>query len=131
MFQSKSAFSGFSVKDTAAAKAFYTDKLGLQVDDGEMGMTLHLPNSEATVFVYPKENHEPATFTVLNLVVDDIDAAIDELTAAGVTFQMYDNKDMPQDEKGVLRGLAANMGPDIAWFEDPSGNVMAVLQGEL
>lgn len=128
MFKPVSAFSGFSVDSQAKAQAFYTDKLGLKVQDQGMGLELHLPGG-ATVFVYEKENHEPATFTVLNLVVEDIDAAVAELKQRGITFEQYDlGNGATTDEPGVLRGKSANMGPDIAWFKDPAGNVLAVLE---
>ena len=120
------SFSGFSVDDQAAALAFYRDTLGLDVDDTGMGLELKMPGGQH-VFVYPKDDHKPATFTVLNFEVADIDAAVDELTAAGVTLARYEG--MPQDEKGVLRGTAAAMGPDIAWFTDPAGNILSVLNG--
>ena len=80
------------------------------------------------MFIYPKEDHTPATFTILNLVVDDIDAAVDELNAKGVATAIYDDPQLPTDEKGVLRGRSADRGPDIAWFRDPAGNVLSVLQ---
>jgi catechol 2,3-dioxygenase-like lactoylglutathione lyase family enzyme len=121
-------FSGFSVNDIPAAKAFYLETLGLDVSDGPMGnLDLQLP-AGGHVFIYPKENHEPASFTILNLVVDDIDAAVDELNAKGVKTAIYDDPNLPTDEKGILRGKAANQGPDIAWFRDPAGNVLSVLQ---
>ena len=121
-------FSGFSVDDIAAAKAFYVDTLGLDVSDGPMGnLDLRLP-SGAHVFIYPKPDHTPASFTILNLVVDDIDAAVDDLNARGVATKIYDDPALPTDEKGVLRGRAAERGPDIAWFRDPAGNVLSVLQ---
>lgn len=126
MLKTVSAFSGFSVKDQAEALEFYKEKLGLEVDDTGMGLELHLPGTEASVFVYPKANHTPATYTVLNFVVEDIDAAVDDLKAAGVTLEVYEGMD--QDEKRIARGKSANMGPDIAWFHDPSGNVLSVLQ---
>lgn len=126
MFQAKSAFSGFSVNDLAKAKAFYTETLGLQVDDEGVGMRLHLP-SGGTVFAYPKDDHQPATFTILNFVVDTIDEAVDTLTNRGVRFEHYE-AGPPVDEKGILRGRARNLGPDIAWFKDPAGNTLAVLQ---
>ena len=125
MFKDTPAFSGFSVDDQAAAKEFYGNVLGLTVDDDEMGLKLHLGNG-ADVFVYPKENHVPATYTMLNFVVKDIDTAVDALAAKGVTFEIY--PDMHQDEKGVARGSSIGMGPDIAWFKDPAGNILAVLQ---
>jgi len=125
MFKDTPAFSGFSVNDQAAAKHFYGDLLGLEIDDGEMGLQLHLAGG-TTIFVYPKENHVPATYTMLNFSVNDIDTAVDRLTAKGVKLERY--PDMHQDEKGIARGIAANMGPDIAWFKDPAGNILAVLQ---
>src|SRR5258706_11556855 len=125
MFQPKAAFSGFSVDDQAKAKEFYTKTLGLKLEDETMGLRLALPGG-GSVFVYPKEDHQPATYTMLNFVVDDIDAAMDELTAVGVEFEHYENAH--QDDKGVARGLSNNMGPDIAWFKDPASNILAVLQ---
>ncbi|GAA1445266.1 VOC family protein [Leifsonia poae] len=128
MFTPLDIFSGFSVTDIAAAKAFYGDTLGLAVTEGPMGnLDLALPGG-SHVFIYPKPDHEPATFTILNLVVDDIDAAVADLNAAGVETNIYDSPDLPTDDKGVLRGKQANMGPDIAWFRDPAGNVLSVLQ---
>ena len=128
MLQAKAAFSGFSVNDQAAAKSFYSDVLGVTVEEAPgMGMTLKLAGGH-DVFVYPKENHEPASYTILNFVVEDIDKAVDALTAAGVAMEKYGMKEMPQDDKGIARGLSANMGPDIAWFKDPAGNILAVLQ---
>ncbi len=125
MFQATAAFSGFSVDDQAKAKDFYTKTLGLKLEDETMGLQLGLPGG-GSVYVYPKENHQPATYTILNFVVDDIDAAVDELTKSGVQFEHY--PDMHQDDKGVARGIAASMGPDIAWFKDPAGNILAVLK---
>ena len=125
MFKAKGAFSGFSVDDLAKAQEFYTKVLGLRVDDQGMGLSLHLPGG-GTVFAYPKANHQPATFTILNFEVDDIDQAVDELTSRGVLFEHY--KEGPEtDEKGVMRGKERNMGPDIAWFKDPAGNILSVL----
>jgi len=121
-------FSGFSVDDIPAAKAFYGETLGLRISDGDMGnLDLELP-AGGHVFIYPKEDHTPATFTILNLVVDDIDAAVDELNAKGVATAIYDDPQLPTDEKGVLRGRSVDQGPDIAWFRDPAGNVLSVLQ---
>ena len=125
MFQPKTAFSGFSVNDLAKAKEFYTQTLGLKVVEEGVGLRLHLPGG-GTAFAYPKDDHQPATFTLLDFVVDDIDEAVDELKSRGVSFERYE--DMPQDEKGIMRGIAQNMGPDIAWFKDPAGNMLAVLQ---
>jgi len=126
MFQAKTAFSGFSVNDLAKAKEFYAGTLGLKVDDEGVGMRLHLPGG-GTVFAYPKDDHQPATFTILNFVVDSIDEAVDELTNRGVQFEHYE-EGPKTDEKGILRGRALQMGPDIAWFKDPAGNTLAVLQ---
>ena len=127
MFQAKTAFSGFSVNDLAKAKEFYAGTLGLKVDDEGVGMRLHLPGG-GTVFAYPKDDHQPATFTILNFVVENIDEAVDELTNRGVQFEHYE-EGPKTDEKGILRGRALQMGPDIAWFKDPAGNTLAVLQG--
>jgi catechol 2,3-dioxygenase-like lactoylglutathione lyase family enzyme len=121
MFNPTSAFSGFSVHDLAPARQFYADTLGLQVEKQGVGLTVHLPGGSA-VFVYPKPDHQPATFTILNFVVDDIDAAVRELMGRGVQFERYSG--MPADELGIMRGN----GPPIAWFKDPAGNALAVLQ---
>ncbi|MEO7022200.1 MAG: VOC family protein [Ktedonobacteraceae bacterium] len=126
MLQVKTVFSGFSVKDLAKAKAFYAETLGLKVDDEGVGMRLHLPDG-GTVFAYPKDDHQPATFTILNFVVENIDKAVDELTKRGVQFEHYEGGPKA-DKKGILRGRAVQMGPDIAWFKDPAGNTLAVLQ---
>jgi catechol 2,3-dioxygenase-like lactoylglutathione lyase family enzyme len=121
------AFSSYSVNDQAAAKEFYASKLGLDVQEDAVGLNLNLPDG-GSVFIYQKENHVPAEFTVLNLVVQSIDAAIDECVSNGLIFERYTDLPAPQDEKGVLRGLAAKMGPDIAWFKDPAGNVVSLIQ---
>ena len=125
----KGAYSGFSVKDVEQAKKFYSEVLGLDVsDDAEEGaLRLHLPGG-GEVFVYPKENHQPATYTVLNLKVENADEAVDTLVSRGVKFEQYDFPGFKTDEKGILRGLAAGKGPDIAWFKDPAGNIFSVLQ---
>ncbi len=115
---------GVSVDDLEAARMFYADRLGFDATLGDMGLEIVLPGGRS-VFVYAKDDPEPATFTVLNLAVPDIDRALEELAAAGVALERYDG--LPQDEKGVMRGRAAGMGPDIAWFTDPAGNVLSVL----
>ena len=122
MLSESKAFSGFSVDDPQKARRFYEDTLGLRVSDLEMPdmMRLHL-GSGADVLVYPKANHTPATFTVLNFPVPDVEKAVDELTARGVRFEHYD--DPPTDEKGIMR----EGGPLIAWFTDPAGNVFSVI----
>jgi catechol 2,3-dioxygenase-like lactoylglutathione lyase family enzyme len=126
MFTPKAAFSGFSVDDLAKAKDFYTQTLGLTVDDVNMGLRLHLPGG-AAVFVYPKNDHQPATFTILNFQVDNIDEAVDELSKRGVQFEHY-AVGPKTDPKGIMRGGALKMGPDVAWFKDPADNILAVLQ---
>lgn len=125
MFRAKTAFSGFSVDDLAKAKEFYTKTLGLKAEDRVGGMRLSLPGGY-TVWAYPKDNHQPTTYTMLDFVVNDIDEAVDELERLGVSFERYEG--MSQDEKGISRGLSHNMGPDIAWFKDPAGNILAILQ---
>jgi catechol 2,3-dioxygenase-like lactoylglutathione lyase family enzyme len=124
----RDAFPGFSVDDITAAREFYGTKLGLPVDEESMGaLRVSLPSGQA-VFVYPKPNHEPASFTILNLVVEDIDRAVDELNAAGVETKIYTAPDdFGTDERGIARGSATGEGPDIAWFRDPAGNVVSVL----
>ena len=122
MLEKSKAFSGFSVPDLAAAKSFYSETLGLNVTDEPAGLALHLAGG-TTIFVYPKDNHAPATYTMLNFPVDDIDRAVDALTARGVTFERYPGLDA--DEKGIVR---ADVGPRIAWFTDPAGNILSVLQ---
>lgn len=127
MFTTKAAFSGCSVDDIQKARQFYTQTLGLKLEQEYMGLQLQLPGG-GTHFMYSKPGHQPATYTMLNFVVDDIDTAVDELTKAGVTFEHYDNMPGKQDEKGILRGRSVNQGPDIAWFKDPAGNILSVLQ---
>ena len=121
MFTSIPAFSGFSVDDLEKAKDFYGGTLGLEISDLDGVLELHL-GSGARVLVYPKDDHTPATFTILNFPVDDIDRAVDELTAAGVRLERYPHLG-EADEKGIYR----DVGPDIAWFTDPAGNVLSVL----
>ena len=127
MFKQANAFSSFSVDDLETAKTFYGETLGCQLDDSNMGLELQFPNGHS-VFIYDKGDHQPATFTVLNFPVDDIDTAVASLGEAGVTMERYDDLPAPQDDNGVLRGKSAGMGPDIAWFKDPAGNILAVLE---
>jgi predicted enzyme related to lactoylglutathione lyase len=127
MFKDSHAFSGFSVDDTAVAKTFYREVLGLDVRDGqEQGLIeIHLP-SGATVIVYPKgDAHVPATYTILNFPVADVEKTVDRLTAAGVQMERYPG--VEQDPKGIVRG----QGPTIAWFKDPAGNIMSVLNARV
>lgn len=126
MFKNTRAFSGFSVDDLNAAKKFYSEILGLEVQENPMGLTLKIEGSNG-IFVYPKKDHVPATYTILNFPVDDIDRAVEDLKAKGVIFEYYEGM---TDEKGIARGLANNRGPDIAWFKDPAGNFMSVLKNK-
>jgi len=121
MFRDTTAFSGFAVDDVDRARAFYGDTLGLETSQENGILTLHLAGGRPTI-VYPKPDHAPATYTILNFSVEDIDAAVDELAARGVAFERYEG--FEQDERGVFRGG----GPLIAWFRDPAGNILAVLQ---
>jgi catechol 2,3-dioxygenase-like lactoylglutathione lyase family enzyme len=121
MFTNTKAFSGFSVDDVPKAKKFYSETLGLRVDEEHGLLTLHIAG-DRDILVYPKPDHTPATFTILNFPVDDVDKAVDELTKRGVRFERYDG--LEQDAKGIHRGG----GPLIAWFTDPAGNVLSVLQ---
>src|SRR5688572_13363001 len=122
MLKDTKAFSGFSVDDLEAAKRFYGDTLGLEVSENPAGLTLHLAGDRPTL-IYLKEDHEPATFTILNFQVDDVEAAVDALTERGVRFERYEGTPIETDEKGVFRGG----GPLIAWFKDPAGNVLSVI----
>ena len=124
MFKDTKGFSGFSVDDVPSAKQFYGGTLGLNVTEDHGMLTLQLGGG-GTVLVYPKDNHEPATFTILNFPVADIEQAVDELTQAGVGFEHYDGE-LQTDEKGIFRGG----GPNIAWFKDPAGNIISVLETE-
>ena len=123
MFAETKAFSGFAVPDLEEARAFYEGTLGLRVSQEHDLLTLHLAGDRDTL-VYPKPDHEPATYTILNFPVDDVEAAVDELEKRGVRFERYDG--MEQDEKGIARGP----GPEIAWFKDPAGNILSVLEAE-
>jgi catechol 2,3-dioxygenase-like lactoylglutathione lyase family enzyme len=126
MFKDTPAFSSFSVNDLAAAKTFYGETLGLTVEDQpDMGFNLQLNGTK--VFVYAKPDHQPASFTVLNLMVSDIDKAVDGLIAKGVQMEHYDEDQMKTDEKGIARSPSPDQGPTIAWFKDPAGNVLSVL----
>jgi catechol 2,3-dioxygenase-like lactoylglutathione lyase family enzyme len=124
MLTVKDSFSGFSVRDIDEAKKFYCETLGFTSDDQMGGFVLHLPTKD--VWLYAKEDHVPATFTILNFIVDNIDQAADEIKAMSIEILRYPG--MPQDENGVMRGKEKNMGPNIAWFEDPSGNVLSILE---
>lgn len=125
MLKDTKAYSSFSVNDIESAKEFYGQTLGLDIEQNEMGMLVIKLAGGATIMAYPKDDHVPATFTILNFIVDNIDQAVNELTSKNITFEHYDGM---TDDKGVARGIAAGRGPDIAWFKDPAGNVLAVLQ---
>jgi catechol 2,3-dioxygenase-like lactoylglutathione lyase family enzyme len=121
MFGETKAFSGFAVDDIPAARKFYGETLGLEVTEENGMLTLHIAG-DRPILVYPKPDHTPAAYTILNFPVEDIDAAVDELTRRGVRFERYEG--MPTDEKGIMRAG----GPLIAWFTDPAGNVLSVLE---
>jgi catechol 2,3-dioxygenase-like lactoylglutathione lyase family enzyme len=125
MLKNSKAFSGFSVDDINKARTFYGETLGLDVKGNEMGILELHTNGGIPIIVYPKPNHTPATFTVLNFPVDDIEKAVDELSAKGITFQQYNQPELKTDEKGICRG---NGGPNIAWFKDPAGNILSILE---
>jgi len=119
------AFSGFSVDDVPRARQFYADTLGLDVSEENGMLTLRLAGDRPTL-IYPKPDHTPATFTILNFPVDDVEKAVDGLTERGVQFEHYSGSEMETDAKGIFRGG----GPLIAWFKDPAGNVLSVIQAE-
>jgi catechol 2,3-dioxygenase-like lactoylglutathione lyase family enzyme len=122
MLKNSPAFSGFSVDDTSKAKAFYSDVLGVEVGEEPFGLELKLATG-GRVFLYPKDDHQAATYTVLNFPVADIDKAVDDLAARGVRFERYEG--FEQDERGIARD---EYGPPIAWFTDPAGNILALIE---
>jgi catechol 2,3-dioxygenase-like lactoylglutathione lyase family enzyme len=122
MLENSRAFSGFSVDDIPTARRFYGETLGLRVTEEHGMLTLHTAGGRDTL-IYPKDDHTPATYTILNFRVEDVDKVVEELTARGVRFERYEGLD--QDEKGVFSA----QGPPIAWFKDPAGNILSVLQG--
>ena len=125
MFKNSKVFSSFSVNDIKEAKKFYGETLGVDIKDNPMGvLELHFSNGNS-VMLYPKPNHEAATFTVLNFPVDDVEKSVDELTSKGVVFEKYDTPDLKTNEKGISTD---ERGPKIAWFKDPSGNILSVLE---
>ena len=119
------AFSGFSVDDLDAAKRFYGDTLGLRVTENDAGLTLHV-GGDRPILVYPKDDHQPATFTILNFPVDDVEGTVAALTERGVEFERYEGTEIETDEQGIFRGG----GPLIAWFKDPAGNVLSVIKAD-
>lgn len=124
MLKDATAFSGFSAGDVRQEKEFYEDVLGVSVTEENDMLTLHLRGGQR-VLIYPKEDHQPATFTVLNFEVPDIQAAVDHLSSRGMSFLRYDG--IPQDERGIMR----EFGPPIAWFADPAGNVLALIETDI
>ena len=122
MLKDTKAFSGYSVNDLEAAKRFYGETLGIELSENAAGLGLELAGGQR-VFMYPKDDHEPATFTVLNFQAEDVEATVDALTERGVEFERYEGTPIETDEKGVFRGE----GPLIAWFKDPAGNVISVI----
>jgi catechol 2,3-dioxygenase-like lactoylglutathione lyase family enzyme len=125
MLRDSKAFSGFSADDIPKAKEFYGRTLGLEVSESNGLLTLHLASGN-NVLIYPKPNHTPAAFTVLNSPVANVDQAVDELTKRGVRFEIYDLPNIKTDKKGIMRGN----GPTIAWFKDPAGNILSVIEQE-
>ena len=123
MLKDSKAFSGFSAGDIAKAKEFYSGTLGLDVSESHGLLTVHLAGGN-NVLIYPKPNHVPATFTVLNFPVPDIDRAVDELAKRGVRFEQYDLPEIKTDRKGIKRGN----GPTVTWFRDPAGNILSVIE---
>jgi catechol 2,3-dioxygenase-like lactoylglutathione lyase family enzyme len=123
MFENSKAFSGFSVDDVPRAKQFYGETLGLKLTETNGMLMLHIAGDRETL-VYPKPNHEPASFTILNFPVDEIEPAVDALVERGVRFERYDGTEIETDERGIFRGG----GPLIAWFKDPAGNVLSVIE---
>ncbi len=122
MINPDDAYSGFATDDIEAARRFYAEVLGMEVGE-ENGMLSLSIGAGKQILVYPKPDHEPATYTILNFPVDDVEQAVDELARAGVQFEHYDDPDLTTDAKGIMRGN----GPDIAWFRDPAGNILSVL----
>jgi catechol 2,3-dioxygenase-like lactoylglutathione lyase family enzyme len=124
MFKNTKAFGSFSANDLEKEKEFYQNVLGLEVGENHGLLELHLADGH-NILIYPKSNHTPATFTVLNFPVEDVEKAVDELTQRGVRFEHYDMEQLKTDEKGIARGGG---GPNIAWFTDPAGNILSVLE---
>ena len=126
MFKDTPVVNGFSTNDIEQAKDFYANTLGFKVDENEGGiLTLHFVNGGRT-FIYPKPDHQPATFTIMNIMVGDIEQAVNDLIAKGVKFEHYDSANA--DVKGIVWGKKVSMGPNIAWFKDPAGNVLSLLE---
>ena len=127
MFRTARAFSGFSVDDIGRAKEFYGGTLGVDVSEADDILELHLGGG-GTVIAYPKDDHTPATFTILNFPVDDIEQAVDGLTRRGVRFEYLNDPELETDGRGIHWGIRTGRGPNIAWFRDPAGNILSVIQ---
>ena len=126
MFKDENAFLSFSVNDLQIAKKFYSQTLELDVTENREGLELKIPGG-GKAFLYPKPNHQPATFTVLNFVVKDVEQAVDDLTKRGIRMEQYHQGDIETDSRGIFHGQDKNMGPNIAWFKDPAGNILSVV----
>jgi catechol-2,3-dioxygenase len=124
MLNPTSVFASFAVRDVGAARGYYGNTLGLDVKDGQMDGMFEIATGAAPIVIYEKPDHEPAVFTVLNILVPDIAAAVADLGRSGVSFEHYDTGDIKTDEDGVMRG----QGPSIAWFKDPDGNILSVIE---
>jgi catechol 2,3-dioxygenase-like lactoylglutathione lyase family enzyme len=134
MLRNSKAFSGFSVDDLDAAKRFYGETLGVQVSENDAGLTLDLAGGRPTL-IYPKDDHEPASFTILNFPVDDIEGTVAGLAERGVQFERYEGTPLETDEQGIFletdeQGIFRGGGPPIAWFKDPAGNVLSVIKAD-
>jgi predicted enzyme related to lactoylglutathione lyase len=125
MFKDTKAFSGFSVSDIQKAKEFYNQTLGLEVSEMNGLLSLHIAGG-SKILIYPKPDHTPATFTILNFPVDNVEEAVDKLTKRGARFEIYNEENFKTDEKGIFHGG----GPKIAWFKDPAGNILSVLEAD-
>ena len=126
MLKDSKAFGSFSVDDLKKAREFYRQKLGLEVSETKEGLGLKITGG-GEMFIYPKPSHTPATFTVLNFPVDDIEQAVDDLGSRGIRFESYEGE-LKTDKKGIFRGAARGEGPNIAWFKDPAGNILSILE---
>jgi catechol-2,3-dioxygenase len=126
MFKHAKAFSSFSVNDLEKAKQFYSQKLGLEVSENSMGL-LDLQIDGNKILIYPKDNHEPASFTILNFLVTDIEKSVDELKNIGIVFEQYTNEEFRTDEKGISRRTGC---PTAAWFKDPAENIISIMEIE-
>lgn len=128
MLKNNKAFSSFSVNDIAKAKEFYGTTLGLEITENPQGLDMRAGGN--SIFIYPKDNHVPATFTVLNFLVQNIEETVDRLAQLGVTFEIYNEGMLKTNDKGISMNEGPDQGPRIAWFKDPAGNFLAVIEEE-